>query len=51
MIVSLFNLKEKDSMTINGYMEGAEALLEIKISSGEWNERNIVWLRAEIEHG
>ena len=28
MIVSLFNPKEIDSMTINGYMEGAEALLE-----------------------
>ena len=28
MIVSLYNPKEQDSMTINSYMEGAEALLE-----------------------
>ena len=28
MIVSLYNPKEQDSMTIDSYMEGAEALLE-----------------------
>ena len=51
MIVSLFNPKEINSMTINGYMEGAEAHLEYKVGAGEWNERSVVWLRAEIDQG
>ena len=38
-------------MTINGYMEGAEAHLEYKVGAGEWNERSVVWLRAEIDQG
>ena len=47
-IVSFYN-SEKESREINALLEGTKAIVEGKIASGEWSERNLGWFRVDLD--
>jgi len=46
-VVSFYD-GSSESVEIDGYMEGAKAFIEEKISSGEWSQRSLGWFRINL---
>ena len=47
-IISFYN-SEKESREINALLEGTKAIVEEKMASGEWGQRNLGWFRVDLD--
>ena len=47
-IVSFYN-SEKESREIDALLEGTKAIVEEKVASGEWGQRNLGWFRIDLD--
>lgn len=47
--VSFFKSSDPDSVAIDGFVDGAKAIVDKKIADGEWHERNLGWFRVDLD--
>ena len=49
-VVSFYKPSDEKSVEVDAFMEGAQAFFNKKIENDEWNPRNVLWLRVDIEN-
>ena len=51
IVHSLINKDDETSKIMDSYMDGAEEIFLAMVKDGEWEERNVIWLRSKVDFG
>ena len=51
IVHSLINKDDETSKIMDSYMDGAEEIFLAMVKNGEWEERNVIWLRSKVDFG